>query len=124
MITTEMNNQYVDYLETHINGVRRGYDWLRENLPEVIEKADPILLEDNITNHDKSKYAEDEWEPYVNYFYGKKTKAVEQEFNYAWLHHIHSNPHHWQYWVLIHDDEPIEILDMPYEYIIEMVCDW
>lgn len=38
--------------------------------------------------------------------------------------HIHRNPHHWQHWVLIHDDEPAEYLDMPYEYIIEMICDW
>lgn len=35
-------------------------------------------------------------------------------------------PHHWQYWVLI-NDEPKEgtiLIEMPYPYIIEMICDW
>lgn len=38
----------------------------------------------------------------------------------------HRNPHHWQYWVLI-NDEPKEgtiLIEMPYPYIIEMICDW
>ena len=49
-----------------------------------------------------------------------------QDFNYAWLQHIHRNPHHWQYWVLINDDPDLGeiILDMPDVYIIEMICDW
>lgn len=35
-------------------------------------------------------------------------------------------PHHWQHWVLI-NDEPKEgaiLIEMPYPYIIEMICDW
>lgn len=35
---------------------------------------------------------------------------------------------HWQHWILIHDDmedgELETVLEMPYDYIIEMVCDW
>ena len=40
--------------------------------------------------------------------------------------HIHRNPHHWQHWILTNDDpdEAETILDMPYNYIIEMICDW
>lgn len=36
------------------------------------------------------------------------------------------NYHDWQYWVLINDDpeEGTIALDMPYEYIVEMICDW
>lgn len=39
--------------------------------------------------------------------------------------HIHRNPHHWQYLVLIDDDakEGTICIEMPYEYIIEMICD-
>lgn len=35
-------------------------------------------------------------------------------------------PHHWQYWVLINDDpeEGEIVLEMPYCYILEMICDW
>lgn len=29
---------------------------------------------------------------------------VVENFNRAWLLHIHRNPHHWQHWVLINDD--------------------
>ena len=61
------------------------------------------------------------------YFYGgNRSYAVVQEFNYAWLRHIHRNPHHWQYWILVNDDpdEGEVVMDMPYNYIIEMICDW
>ena len=123
-MTPDMKNKYDEYLTAHIANVKKGYDWLCINLPEVIpvEYADSIA--ENIYSHDRSKYWEEEYYPYCEYFYGTKSKKVETEFNYAWLHHIHNNPHHWQYWVLKHDDEPEEALDMPYEYIIEMICDW
>lgn len=69
----------------------------------------------------------DEYDAYDKYFYGKnRSYQVMQDFNYAWLRHIHRNPHHWQYWVLINDDPDLDeiILDMPDIYIIEMICDW
>ncbi len=73
-----------------------------------------------------SKNTPDEYTPYDNYFYGEQTPAIIEAFNRAWLMHIHRNPHHWQYWVLI-NDEPKEgtiLIEMPYPYIIEMICDW
>ena len=82
------------------------------------------MSEDDLLDHDISKYSEAEYTPYDNYFYGNKSYAVTKAFNYAWLHHIHNNPHHWQYWVLQHDDEPEEVLEMPYQFIVEMICDW
>ena len=69
----------------------------------------------------------EEYDAYDKYFYGRnKSYAVVQDFNKAWLHHIHHNPHHWQHWVLINDDpgEGMVILDMPYMYVVEMICDW
>ena len=49
-----------------------------------------------------------------------------QNFKVAWLNHIHRNPHHWQYWIIINDDpnEGENLLEIPYHYIIEMICDW
>ena len=49
-----------------------------------------------------------------------------QNFKVAWLNHIHRNPHHWQYWILVNDDsnEGEILLEIPYHYIIEMICDW
>lgn len=77
--------------------------------------------------HEKlSKLENENDSPYDNYFYGEQTPAIIEAFNRAWLMHIHRNPHHWQYWVLI-NDEPKEgtiLIEMPYPYIIEMICDW
>ena len=55
------------------------------------------------------------------------SEDLENQIMYAFLHHLHNNPHHWQYWVLIHDSDEShkeEVLDMPYNYVVEMVCDW
>ena len=49
---------------------------------------------------------------------------VVERFNIAWLHHIHNNPHHWQHWVLLQDEGTVVCVDMPMNYIIEMICDW
>ena len=114
-----MSKAYTDYIITHKSNVEKAYNWLKEN--KIITKN----LDARIAMHDLSKYSDEEYSAYDEYFYGKeKTEKVESDFNYAWLHHIHANPHHWQYWVLKHDDEPEEALEMPYEYVIEMICDW
>lgn len=120
-----MSKKYDLYLEQHKDGVRKAFNWIKENLPELVEGRDNIEWLTCVA-HDASKTDQDEYEAYDNYFYGNRSFAVVEEFNKAWLRHIHRNPHHWQHWVLINDDpENGEIiLDMPYEYVIEMICDW
>lgn len=121
-----MSVQYDMYLQGHKANVAKGFGWIRENLPELIERADYCewLI---CYNHDKSKDSAEEYDAYDAYFYGgNRSYKVVQDFKVAWLHHIHNNPHHWQYWILV-NDEPEEgdtVLDMPYEYILEMICDW
>jgi len=85
--------------------------------------------------HDVSKLSPSEWRPYVNVFFGK-TKSPRDEtgaydpssiggdFDNAWLHHQHHNPHHWQYWVLLGDEGKEKILNMPIKYRKEMLADW
>ena len=114
-----MSYNYDEYLYDHKMAVRKAYDWLIEHGIVL-----PCLTPTELANHDASKSTAEEYKPYDDYFYGNKSHAVVKAFNYAWLHHIHNNPHHWQYWVLQHDDEPEEILEMPYAYIVEMICDW
>ena len=105
---------------------------MRENIPEIFndipENDFSLLHEFQIRyDHDKSKDLEDEYRAYDAYFYGgNRSFEVVQNFRYAWLKHIHSNEHHWQHWVLINDDpnEGEIIMDMPYNCIIEMICDW
>lgn len=121
-----MSREYDNYLEQHKENVRKGYEWIRDNLPEVVSNI-PNLEWQICFAHDESKTQPDEYESYDRYFYGNnRSYQVVQNFNYAWLRHLHRNPHHWQYWILINDDPELGeiIMDMPINYIIEMICDW
>lgn len=123
-----MSREYDLYLQEHKTNVKKGFDWLKENLPHLFPTDDGIDYEYQIGfAHDASKTDPEEYEAYDAYFYGgNRSYAVVEAFNYAWLRHIHSNPHHWQYWVLQNDDPELGeyILEMPFNYIIEMICDW
>ncbi len=140
----EENDQYENYLTTHINNVKRGYEWIKEHLPDLT-KVDNYYeetvyygeLDDIINQHDKSKYnrlpdnenyyeLKCEYDAYADYFYGKEgqTPEIKAAFELAWLAHIHANPHHWQHWMLQNDDDGLKLLDMPYVFILEMICDW
>ena len=90
--------------------------------------------------HDFTKFSKVEFISYAQYFYGDwpetakgpleyrhliKTKAdVKAAFDKGWLHHLHHNPHHWQYWLLQNDDDGLVVLYMPQKYSREMVADW
>ena len=115
-----MSTAYTDYIIEHCENVRKAYDWLVDH---KIIKNEYLQY---IIHHDISKWTDEEFKAYDAYFYGKagKTAAVKEAFNFAWLHHIHHNPHHWQHWVLINDDDGTKALEMPEEYLIELVCDW
>ena len=78
-------------------------------------------------DHDRSKSDPEEYHAYDAYFYGQtQSYFTKNAFDKAWLRHIHKNEHHWQHWVLINDDpnEGEIILEIPYNYIVEMICDW
>lgn len=127
-----MSKEYDEYLIEHKTNVVNGLRWFIENMPHLFVddgfKSEVIY---NVTfGHDKSKYDKEEYDAYDAYFYGDSEETdkeqIKNKFNYAWLRHIHNNPHHWQYWILKNDDpENGEIiLDIPDVYIIEMICDW
>lgn len=114
-----MSKSYDNYIVEHCSNVRKAYDWLVDH--KIIKDS----YIQHIIHHDLSKWSNEEYTAYDKYFYGKeKTAAVKEAFNFAWLHHIHHNPHHWQHWVLINDDDGTHGLEMPEEYVIEMICDW
>lgn len=122
-----MSEKYDEYIRDHVANVRKGYLWLKANVPHVLNDISESDLEHAINNHDFSKNSEEEYDAYDAYFYGEnKSAEVMKNFHRAWLHHIQNNPHHWQHWVLI-NDEPTEgfvPLEMPKVYIVEMICDW
>jgi len=86
--------------------------------------------------HDASKFRLDEFLAYANFFYGKKpfkrdttgfySPAIveDKKFLMAWFLHQKRNPHHWQYWVMPHDDGSPLAMPMPHRYRLEMLCDW
>lgn len=94
--------------------------------------------------HDWSKLLPCEWFPYARNFYGdyawytlvdstlkyqpgftgRGMAQVRAEFDRAWLHHQHANPHHWQHWNLREDSGEQKVLEMPIHFASEMVADW
>ena len=119
-----MSVDYDYYLNDHISNVEKAFRWLRFNIPGF-EDSSLGTDTDIAHHHDASKRSLEEYEAYDEYFYGgNRSSRVVNNFKRAWLHHIHNNPHHWQYWVLQHDDGPEELLEMPVRYVVEMIADW
>ena len=119
-----MSVQYDHFLTEHKENVAKGFRWLQENIPEVIEDGFEWQI---CFNHDASKTDPEEYDAYDAYFYGNnRSYSIVQNFKKAWLRHIHNNPHHWQHWILINDEpkEGMVVIDMPYIYVVEMICDW
>lgn len=78
-----------------------------------------------VANHDASKYAPAEFSAYSRQFYGDKNDP--EGFALAWLHHIHNNPHHWQYWMFPDGwrfGSINAVMPMPKRYYMEMIADW
>lgn len=78
--------------------------------------------------HDDSKFSIDEFPAYAKHFFGG---GSPEDFSKAWLHHIHSNPHHWQHWIYPQGYTPknttVEVggvVPMPRPYALEMIADW
>lgn len=106
--------KYIQTLEDHIKYVRIA--------------GKKIGVEgDQLAIHDDSKWTTDEFPGYAMHFQGG---GVPDLFSGAWLHHIHWNPHHWQYWLFPDGYTPknsqVEngAVEMPPNYALEMVADW
>ena len=120
-------NEYEEYLNQHISGVKKAFNSIKNGLltESDLTVEELTKLEIQIENHDSSKYEDEEFYPYLHHFYPSEAGADNEVFyDRAWNHHQKSNPHHWQYWILQKDSGSQKILDMPEEYIIEMLCDW
>ena len=79
--------------------------------------------------HDWSKFRPSEWHPYVQSFcgpweYSNRPQWLVDAFDAAWLYHQRRNKHHWQYWILVQDEDENKILEMPAKYAKEMLADW
>ena len=129
----ESKIRYAGYIREHIKAVKDAYTTAEEAFKEVFPEVysndiDRSNLLNNINDHDRSKYNDNEFYGYAMKFYpvintDPESESVNQNFQMSWLRHVHNNPHHPAYW-LLPKSGGVVILDMPDIYIIEMLCDW
>lgn len=80
-----MSFQYDQYLARHRANVKRGFDWLSENLPGLMTNTLTAGWNTEFA-HDQSKNEPDEYEAYDAYFYGNnRSYEVVQRYQRAWL---------------------------------------
>ena len=122
-----MSEKYNEYLREHISNVQRAWNILRDYLSIEFITYYHInfdIMKSRVVEHDVSKFSPLEYTQYDEYFYGEHNVITQRNFNKAWLHHQHLNPHHWQHWVLRNDDGTTIALDMDIYSVLEMICDW
>lgn len=112
-----IGKKFEDSLNLHIQYVKMAGSMQQVDVPKDI-----------LGSHDESKWTEDEFPAYANWFFGDKSDPYG--FAMAWNHHIHHNPHHWQHWIfpdrfsLPGANIECGVLPMPEKYAREMVADW
>jgi hypothetical protein len=119
-------SRYKKYIKNHIENVKQVWVSIQKHLINEFWIDDFMFhkITALIGRHDESKYSVEEFEGYRQYFFPINEKEKNKnQFNYSWNHHQKNNPHHWQYWIM-HEKGKLMALEMPFEYIIEMLCDW
>lgn len=117
MYDEEMVAAFDESLKRHIAFVQEAGKHPLLDLPDEL-----------LAIHDESKYSPYEYAAYARWFFGDKQN--HDEFAHAWLHHIHYNPHHWQYWIFsdgweLKGSKMVNgCLPMPTFYAREMIADW
>ena len=121
--------EYDAYIKDHIDNVKLIWKYAA-NVSELhIDDETFVSIDHLISEHDKSKFNPNEYDDYRRYFYPTEWEKkyidkviLKNNFDLAWNHHQKVNKHHWQYWILM--DAEFKILNIPYIYLIEMLCDW
>ena len=121
--TQEMIDFYEKRTREHINRVKKN---LKKYMRVEKEGYNVSELSKRVNTHDKSKFGDEEYIPYVWLTWQKKEEKEGRQFDVhpdvkrivdkAWEHHKKFNRHHPEY----HSNPK----NMTNEDIIEMVCDW
>jgi hypothetical protein len=114
-----MNNPELKY-----EWIEKYTDSLASHIKYYKEAADKLGVDKSLMLiHDNSKSMDEEFPWYVRRFGGGIKD--DPEFDFAWNHHIHNNPHHWEYWITPgKHNESFNLLEIPEKYALEMVADW
>ena len=114
--------EYSLYIEKHIDMVQKVFriaDSFFTGAHFIDEDLECDLIA-SIKKHDQSKYSDEEFEGYRQFFYPEEGEEKSKElFTKAWDHHKSVNRHHWQFWV-----DKKGAIEMPLVDVIEMLCDW
>lgn len=116
------------------SAMRKAYsESLDKHIKFVIHAGSQLgLSKIDLAVHDASKYTHYEFDAYAAYFYDDdgnlknpedRTREEIDAFQLAWLHHLHNNDHHWQYWI-VPGNEDGGVLEMTESAALEMVADW
>lgn len=116
--------EYKLYIDTHRKNVAKAWVEIQEKCGSIIKsKISAIqiaIIDENIKNHDLSKYEEAEFEAYRKWFhYVDESERDKAAFDKAWEHHYENNLHHPNSWKK-HGNMDL----MPYYFVVEMVADW
>lgn len=123
------SDKYTDYINEHISNVMKAFNMYGKELCNRLN-LDEESIRFQCSLHDRSKYDTNEFIGYRIRFYpteeekNNRKEEAKNLFDLGWLHHIHNNPHHPEYWVIAENDKEMKILDMPNCYIAEMLLDW
>lgn len=123
-ITNE--EKYLCYLKTHIANVKKSYEIIKNIIPEIfsqLSNEEILQLEENIENHDKSKFEKESLKAYADHFMGNFWD-MNDDYLKALNNHFKTSPHHFQYWVVMVNSQNFRVLEMDLIYILEMFCDW
>jgi len=115
--------RYLKYLTLHKKAVVDAWEDIKNFMttaPFVKNKEVRERIDNLVMDHDKSKYSNEEFEAYRQWFYPyKKEKRDRKIYDIAWEHHWQNNPHHVRYWLVNEFD-----MARDHVYLVEMACDW
>ena len=129
----EAHQKYQEYLTGHIGNVQEALKLIINITNDSDNPVAKFIQENKETlingckDHDKTKYDEVEYYPYLRHFYPtcKEDTQRTEEFEQACRHHIRNNKHHWDFW-LNEDTGDLNIND-EFDYkvhTVERVCDY
>lgn len=126
----EQNEKYNNYIHEHCSNVLKAFNKYGTQILNVM--GNPSLIDDlyhAALVHDKSKWSIEEYEGYRKHFdpvddIEKEDPETKLLYDKAWLHHMNTNPHHPEYWIMRDNENGIRPIDMDRVYIGEMVLDW
>lgn len=91
--------EYLDYLEEHLDNIRKAFQELSEACDGMIWVGDDCTwhtLRQEVCHHDISKFSAEEFVQYRDRFFPLHIPSAEDyaSFDKAWEHHKANNTHH------------------------------